>query len=146
MTRVFMLAGLALATTSLMAEEANKPVPAASQVQEFWGSRLPETLKVTFWSSKDGESAASSISTSREQFSASFQLGSDNKGGVKLWVKGRVLPTKEGAYEVLLDLSVEGGSKDGNLDLKLKTSAILKKGAPVSLASNKDGHFFIRIQ
>ena len=146
-----------LITLPVMAKEKEvqaKPEPAAAtpavaqaKTHDAWGNRLPETLKISLWSSKEGETAASSISTSRERFSAFAMMGSDSKGGMVISVRGQILPAKEGGYEALLDVDIKGGTKDnGGMELKLKSSAVLKKGESKILASNKDGQFFIKIQ
>jgi hypothetical protein len=153
MMTLLVLGIFSLVATQSMAKDAQaKPEVAAlgagaPKDHDSWGGRLPETLKISIWSSKDGESGASSLATSRERFSAFAMIGSDSKGGMVISVKGRILAAKDGAYEVLLDMDVKGGTKgSGGMELKLKTSALLKKGEPKILASNKDGQFFIKIQ
>lgn len=148
------LAGLALAPFLLTAAKQDaKPAPQVEAEdddevapEKEWGAKLGQTLTLSLWTAKDGESSATKIATSREIFAASFAMGKEGKSGLEAEVSGRLFPRPDGSVELLLDLEAKGGDADkGAMSLEIHCSAILKKGQAVSVASNKDGQFFARI-
>lgn len=114
--------------------------------REAWGQSLPETLLISMWSSREGEVKAAKISTSREVFGLSFEMGAGDKQGIKIAVAGRILPKGNGSYELLLYVDGAGASgSKGAMGIKVQSSVIAKKGAPAVVAGNQDGQLMIRI-
>ncbi len=132
------------------ADKMGKPAAATAAEKpaksESWGERLPQTLKISLWSDKDGEAKAGSISTSRENFEVFFEMGKSRKTGLRIALRGRVLPVGNGSYEVMLNGRLEGGDESkGGLGLKIRCSTIVKKGEAAVLAGSKDGKMMLRV-
>jgi hypothetical protein len=114
--------------------------------RQAWGDKLPETQSISMWNSSEGEAKAAKISSSREVFACSFEMGKEGKSGLKAAVAGRILPRADGSYEVLLYVDIAGSdASKGGMGLKLQNSVVLKKGVAAVVAGNKDGQLYIRI-
>lgn len=122
-------------------KEASREVPA----QKAWGKALGENLKISVWDAKKEDQEVMSMVTSREVFGLGFAVGG-KKGGMALGLGGRILPQKNGKYEVLLAIEFAGGKGKGGLGVELQSSVIVKKGKAKAFSESKDSVLMVKVE